>query len=53
MPTTSSDLKKDPWQLNNVVADPAYAANKEELRGLLLDWIQRVEGSRPAILDNK
>ena len=24
------DMQKDPWQLNNVVADPAYAAVKAE-----------------------
>ena len=45
------DMKKDPWQLTNVVADPAYAAVKAELREKLLAWIERAEGVRPAITD--
>ena len=45
------DMKKDPWQLDNVVADPAYAGVKAELRQKLLDWIGRAEGVRPAITD--
>ena len=44
-------LKADPWQLNNVVADPAYAQVKEDLRGRLLDWIEKAEGCRPVITD--
>ncbi len=43
------DMEKDPHQLNNVVADPAYVQVKEELRERLLDWIQRAEGTRPLI----
>ena len=45
------DMKKDPWQLTNVVADPAYAGVKAELREKLLAWIERAEGVRPAITD--
>ena len=45
------DMQKDPWQLNNVVADPAYATVKAELRERLLNWIQHAEGSRPTITD--
>ncbi|MDE6841225.1 MAG: sulfatase-like hydrolase/transferase [Oscillospiraceae bacterium] len=45
------DIKKDPHQLNNVVADPAYAPVKAELRERLLGWIQRAEGARPVITD--
>ena len=45
------DMKKDPWQLDNVVADPAYAEVKAELRQKLLGWIERAEGVRPAITD--
>lgn len=44
-------MEKDPHQLNNVVADPAYVQVKEELRERLLDWIQRAEGTRPLITD--
>ena len=45
------DMEKDPHQLNNVVADPAYVQVKEELRKRLLDWIQRAEGNRPLITE--
>lgn len=45
------DMQKDPWQLNNVVADPAYANVKAELRERLLNWIQHAEGTRPTITD--
>ena len=45
------DLKVDPWQLNNVVADPSYAQVKEDMRARLADWIERAEGTRPAIVD--
>ncbi len=45
------DMEKDPHQLNNVVADPAYVQVKEELRERLLDWIQRAEGNRPLITE--
>ena len=45
------DMRKDPWQLTNVAADPAYAEVKARLREKLLAWIERTEGYRPAILD--
>ena len=45
------DMEKDPHQLNNVVADPAYAQVKEALRLRLLDWIEKAEGKRPEITD--
>ena len=45
------DLEQDPHQLNNVVADSAYAQVKAELRERLLDWIWRAEGTRPVITD--
>ena len=43
------DMEQDPYQLNNVVADPAYAQVKAELRERLLDWIWQAEGTRPVI----
>ncbi len=43
------DMEQDPYQLNNVVADPAYTQVKAELRERLLDWIWRAEGTRPVI----
>ena len=45
------DMGRDPHQLNNVVADPAYAQVKAELRKRLLDWIEQAEGARPVITD--
>ncbi len=44
------DMKKDPWQLQNLVADPAYADVKAMLREKLLAWIERAEGTRPRIV---
>ena len=43
------DLRADPFQLCNVVSEPAYAKVKQELRQRLADWIARVEGYRPNI----
>ena len=45
------DMEQDPHQLNNLVADPAYAQVKAELRERLLDWIWQAEGARPVITD--
>lgn len=45
------DLGRDPWQLDNVAGDPAYAQVKGALRRRLLDWIERAEGTRPVITD--
>ncbi|MBQ9197573.1 MAG: sulfatase-like hydrolase/transferase [Clostridia bacterium] len=45
------DLKKDPHELNNVIADPAYDGVRLALRRKLLDWILRAEGTAPRIVD--
>lgn len=45
------DLKKDPFELNNLVADPAYAEVKQQLRQKLLQWIGEAEGKTPEIRD--
>ena len=45
------DLKKDPWQLNNIVENPGYQAVKEDLRSRLLNWIEKAEEYRPVIAD--
>ncbi|MFR1833191.1 MAG: sulfatase-like hydrolase/transferase [Lachnospiraceae bacterium] len=45
------DLKKDPWQLNNIVENPDYQAVKEDLRSRLLNWIEKAEEYRPVIAD--
>lgn len=39
------DLEKDPWELTNVVNDPAYAEPLAELRGKLAEW-QESSGDR-------
>lgn len=46
------DLRKDPWQLENIVASPDYKDIKQQLRQYLLDWIEHAEGYRPVIQDN-
>ena len=43
------DMQKDPWQLNNVVADPAYAAVKAELRERSAE-LDSARGRQPAPL---
>lgn len=43
------DLTVDPYELDNLVEDSAYAEIKEQLREELLSWIESVEGYRPAI----
>ena len=45
------DIRVDPYQLNNVVADPAYAEIKADLRKRLLNWLERAEGAHPVITD--
>jgi len=45
------DMRVDPYQLNNVVADPAYTEIKQELRKRLLKWLEKAEGAHPTITD--
>lgn len=45
------DMTKDPFQLENIVEDPAYADIKADLRERLLNWIEKAEGKRPIITD--
>ena len=45
------DLKKDPNELNNLIHDETYREVKLMLRGKLQDWIEKVEHSRPVIVD--
>jgi arylsulfatase A-like enzyme len=40
------DLRKDPWQLENVAAQPNYSAVKKELRNRLDDWMRRTGDPR-------
>ncbi len=43
------DLKKDPYELHNLVRDPAYAQVRAQLREELLWEIEHAEGVRPII----
>lgn len=43
------DLKKDPYQLENLVRDPAYAEIRHALSLQLLEEIEKAEGERPTI----
>jgi uncharacterized sulfatase len=45
------DLKKDPYELNNLVQDPAYTQIKLEMREKLLAWIKKAENAEPVITD--
>ena len=45
------DLEKDPYQLNNLIADPTYKDIKLEMRERLLAWIEKAEHTRPTIED--
>lgn len=45
------DLKKDPYELNNLIDDPAYTQVKQELRKKLLKWIRHAENAEPEIVD--
>ena len=45
------DMRVDPYQLNNVVTDPAYAEVKADLRVRLLKWLEKAEGAHPVIID--
>ena len=47
------DLKKDPLELNNLIADPAYDAVRLALRERLLHWIGQAEGKTPTIVDGE
>ncbi|MBC5581602.1 sulfatase-like hydrolase/transferase [Anaerofilum sp. BX8] len=44
------DLQQDPWELNNLIADPACRQVKEELRALLLEKIAASGEETPVIL---
>ena len=47
------DIKKDPYQQNNVIDDEAYREIKLEMRKKLLWWIQEAEHAEPEIRDRK
>lgn len=45
------DLKADPFQLKNLIGDPAYDEIRLRLRAELLEEIEKAEGVRPTITD--
>jgi arylsulfatase A-like enzyme len=44
------DLYRDPWELENVAADPTCQEVISDMRLRLLDWSLRTEDSRPVPL---
>jgi len=44
------DLTKDPWELQNVIGDPAYGDVLNDLRLKLADWSIMTEDSPPVPL---
>jgi uncharacterized sulfatase len=47
------DLENDPNELNNLVADEAYAPVREELKALLLRKMEEAGEARPRILPKR
>ena len=47
------DMRKDPYQLENLIHDPEYDTVRLELRDKLLKWIQKAEGVTPRIVDGE
>lgn len=45
------DLEKDPYELTNLIHDPAYTEIKLDLRSRLLAWIKEAENATPEIVD--
>ena len=45
------DLRQDPHEMRNLIADPAYDGVRLALREKLLAWILRAEGAAPQIVD--
>lgn len=46
------DLRKDPYELNNLIHDPVYAEIKRELRKKLISWIRKAENLAVTIADD-
>ncbi|MBR5316433.1 MAG: sulfatase-like hydrolase/transferase [Lachnospiraceae bacterium] len=45
------DLEKDPYELTNLIHDPAYTEIKLDMRNRLLAWIKEAENATPEIVD--
>lgn len=46
------DLDSDPYELVNLIGMPAFAGVVADLRARLLNWIGRIEGESPRIVDH-
>jgi arylsulfatase A-like enzyme len=44
------DLEADPWELQNLAAQPAHAAVIAEMQRILVDWMLETENARPVPL---
>ena len=40
------DIKNDPWEMNNLIRDPAYGEVSKSLRSALFDWIENTQGDK-------
>ena len=47
------DLKKDPYEIKNIAADRAYAAQKKKLRAALDKWMKQTEDPRATTDDDR
>lgn len=47
------DLRKDPWELDNLVSAPSYAGQRRILAGMLCDAMEKAGEKRPQILQAK
>ena len=45
------DLKKDPYELTNLIHDHAYDSVRLKMREKLLAWIEKAEHTQPVIVD--
>ena len=47
------DLQNDPWELHNVIDDPAYSDVRIELKEAMLEWYQRTCDAVPMDYDSR
>lgn len=40
------DIQNDPWEMNNLIRDPAYAPVARSLRNALFEWLEATDGNR-------
>jgi len=47
------DLRRDPYELNNLAEDPAHGKTTEEMMNLLLEWQKQIDDLLPLTADGK